>query len=342
MIIDKLYIKPNKTIIIAEAGINHNGDLVKAKQLIDVASQSGADIVKFQTHMPKHQMLKKTKGASYVSEDIYELLQSVELTYEEHMKLKDYAESKDLVFMSTGFCKEAIDLLDEVGVSAYKIGSGELNNIPLLKYIASKNKPVILSTGMSLIRDITRAVKCFNKNQLVILHCVSLYPPSFDQLNLKLITELKKRYGVPVGFSDHSLSIYPVMAAVALGAQVVEKHFTVSRRWKGPDQKCSLEPNELKQMVDGVRIVEQCLGNKKQIFADEQSVINMARHSIVTKCVIEEGETITADKLTTKRPGTGIHPKYLIKFKKQYATKRLPQDHLLSWDDMVLADLKKR
>jgi len=334
MMIDKLYIKPKNTIVIAEAGINHNGDMQKAKKLINAAAKSGADIIKFQTHMPKHQMLRQTKGASYVKQDIYELLQSVELTYEEHMKLKSYAESKNLVFMSTGFCKEAIDLLEEIGVPAYKVGSGELNNLPLLRYIASKNKPVILSTGMSSKRDITMAVKCFDKKQLIILHCVSLYPPRYDQLNLNIIPYLNTKYGVPVGFSDHSLNIYPAIGAVALGAQVIEKHFTISRQWDGPDQKCSLEPKELKEMILGIRIVEKCLGSKKKVHPEEKSVIEMARHSIVTKVDIEEGEFISLDKLTTKRPGTGIHPKYISTFKKKMANKRLPKDHLLSWDDI--------
>ena len=281
-------------LIIAEAGINHNGDMKKAKMLIDAAANCGADVVKFQTRLPECEMLPQAPTADYVGEPLFELLKKVELSRKDHIKLKDYATDKGILFLSTPFSREAVDLLEELGVEAYKVGSGEMTNLPLLEYIAAKGKPILLSTGMSTLDEVKESVAFLRRftESLVILHCVSSYPARYEDLNLGFIKRLKKEFGLPVGISDHSVGIYSALAAVALGACVVEKHFTIDRDWPGPDQKASITPQELAELAKGVRAIEKALGDTKRVTPEESEIQKMARESVVSLVDIPKGAVI--------------------------------------------------
>ncbi len=321
--------------IIAEAGINHNGNIVLAKRLIDAAKEAGADAVKFQTHLAQHEMLSQGPTAGYVGESLFDLLKRVELSKEDHIELKRRAIEKQVMFLSTPFSREAVDLLEQVGVEAYKVGSGEMTNFPLLKYIASKGKPVILSTGMSSIDEIRETVNFLKglTGDLVILHCISSYPPKYEDLNIKFINVLQREFRIPVGFSDHSTGIYPSLAAVALGACVIERHFTTDRNLPGPDQKASLTPAEFAEMVKGIRIVEKVLGNTRVVTPEEQEIQKMARESVVSQVDIPQGTILKRDMVWVKRPGTGIPAKDLDKVIGRKSKVHIKANSLISWED---------
>lgn len=322
--------------IVAEAGINHNGDMEKAKMLIKEAARCRADAIKFQTHMPEKEMLRKGFTASYVGESLFDLLKRVELTKGDHVELKKYAEKEGILFLSTPFSKEAVDLLEELDVPAYKIGSGEMANLPLLEYISKKKKPMIISTGMSSFDEIEETVnfvKKFNQD-LILLHCVSTYPTRYKDLNLRVIGKMRRKFDVPVGLSDHSVGIYTALAAVALGACLIEKHFTISREWPGPDQKVSIIPNELKELVKGVRIVEQAMGSTKRVIEDELPIQRMARESVVSLVDIPKGVVIQRNMVWVKRPGTGIPAKCLEKVIGMKSLKNIKANTLITWSDL--------
>ncbi|MFW5794999.1 MAG: N-acetylneuraminate synthase, partial [Bacillota bacterium] len=248
----------DKIFIIAEAGVNHNGDLEIAKKLINTAVNAGADAVKFQTFSANRLVTKNAPKANYQNETTdknesqYEMLKKLELSFEEHKILKKYCAENNILFLSTPFDFESVDLLEALEVELYKIGSGDLNNIPLLKYIADKNKPLIVSTGMSNLAEVEEAVMAVKEtgdNELVLLHCVSNYPAKYENINLKAMNTLKTAFNVQVGYSDHTLGIEIPIAAVAMGAKVIEKHFTLDKTMDGPDHRASLNPEELNQMV---------------------------------------------------------------------------------------------
>jgi len=317
---DKLIGEEEPCFIIAEAGVNHNGSVELAKKLIDAAKDAGADAVKFQTFKAENVVVKDAQKAEYQKETTgegsqYEMIKKLELTEEGFRELADYAEKKDIMFLSSPFDKESVDLLYELDVPAFKVGSGEITNFPLLRYIAKKRKPIILSTGMSTLGEIEEALDVIRSEgveDIILLHCVSNYPARIEDVNLRAIETLKQAFKLPVGFSDHTLGIIVPIAAVALGACVIEKHFTLDRNLPGPDHRASLEPDELKEMVKAIREVEKALGNGiKKPTKEEEKIKKVARKSIVAKVDISKGAIITEDMLDVKRPGTGIEPKYL-------------------------------
>ena len=271
-------------LIIAEAGINHNGDATLAAELVDAAADAGADVIKFQTHFPEHEMLRGGATAAYVGESLFDLLTRTALSRDAHFELRDRAARRGLVFLSTPFSREAADFLESVGVPAFKTGSGELTNVPLQEHIAHKHRPMIISTGMSTADEIDRTVQSVRAagTPFALMHCTSTYPTPFEHVQLGCVTALQDRYDVPVGFSDHTLGSYLAFAAAAIGANLYEKHFTTSRALPGPDQSGSMEPHELKTVVEGIRAIERSAGATKQIQPGEQDVRHMANHSVVS------------------------------------------------------------
>ena len=307
-----------KVIIIAEAGVNHNGNIEIAKKLIDVAAESGADYVKFQTASLDGIVSKSAKMSQYQIENIgvetsqKEMLRKLLLPYEAFEELYEYCKTRNIAFLSTPFDIESIDFLDDLGVPFWKIPSGEITNYPYLKHIGQTGKPVIMSCGMSTLEEVESAIRVLKENgttNISIMHCNTDYPTKMSDVNLRAINWLEEKLGVPVGYSDHTLGIEVPIAAVAMGAGVIEKHFTLDRNMEGPDHVCSLEPAELKQMIKSMRNIEQALGEReKKVTDSEKQNIEVARKSIVCAKRIKCGETISEDMLTTKRPGNGINP----------------------------------
>lgn len=335
-----LTISENKCFIIAEAGVNHNGSINIAKKLIDAAHDAGADAVKFQTFKADSIVTKSAPKAEYQkksSKDTsqYEMIRKLELSPDEFRELSDYADDKGVMFLSSPFDEESIDLLDEIGLPAFKLGSGEITNLPLIKYLVSKGKPLILSTGMASLCEIEKAVKISKGIDLVLMYCVTNYPASVDEIDLNIMETLENTFKLPVGFSDHTMGIELSVAAVALGARVIEKHFTLDKNSEGPDHKASLEPDELKLMIDSIRNVEKAMGNGvKELSKDELSIKKMARKSIMASRDIEKGETLKKHMLSIKRPETGIYPKYLDQIIGKEINKSIKKDEPIKWDNL--------
>ena len=312
----------SKTIIIAEAGVNHNGSLDLAKQLVKRAHEAGVDYVKFQTFKSEKVVSKNAKKADYQIENTgkkeesqLEMVKKLELSYDDHQVLIDYCNELGIKFFSTAFDFDSIDYLHSLGLGLWKIPSGEVTNYPFLKRIASYNEKTILSTGMCDMSDVRAAVNALYKNglskeNLILLHCNTEYPTPFEDVNLKAMDALCNEFGVEVGYSDHTKGIEVPIAAVALGATVIEKHFTLDRNMEGPDHKASLEPNELKAMVSAIRNIEKAIGGDgtKHVSESERKNIAIARKSIMAACDIKKGDLLTEENLTVKRPGTGISP----------------------------------
>lgn len=313
--------KMNKTIIIAEAGVNHNGSIELAKKLIDVASEAGVDYVKFQTFNAKKLASRNAKKADYQDKNMnergnsqQEMLQKLELSPEDHYELINYCKEKNVKFFSTAFDLDSLDFLAGLELGLWKVPSGEITNYPYLKRMAKTNDPIILSTGMSDMNDIRNAIDTFVSNDVLksnitVLHCNTEYPTPMNDVNLRAMNFIGKELGVKIGYSDHTLGIEVPIAAVALGATMIEKHFTLDRNMDGPDHKASLEPHELKEMVKSIRNIEKALGvEEKMISPSEQKNMAVARKSIVAAKDIKKGELFTEDNITVKRPGTGISP----------------------------------
>jgi N,N'-diacetyllegionaminate synthase len=311
----------NHTIIIAEAGVNHNGSIELAKQLVDKAVEAGADYIKFQTFKAANLVTRSALQADYQMRNIgsrdnsqYQMLKKLELSQEEHLELIGYCQQRGIHFFSTAFDSDSVEFLDSLHLGLWKIPSGEITNYPYIKQIAQKQGDVILSTGMSTAEDIQNAVDVLlrwgkTKDQITILHCNTEYPTPFEDVNLRAMQTIKERFGTQVGYSDHTRGIEVPIAAVALGAAVIEKHFTLDRNMQGPDHKASLEPDELKAMVSAIRNIEKALGSaEKKVSESERKNIAIARKSIVAARNISKGEIFTEDNLTVKRPGTGISP----------------------------------
>jgi N-acetylneuraminate synthase len=322
--------------VIAEAGINHNGDVRIAADLVEAAAAAGADAIKFQTHFPEHEMLRDGATAAYVGESLFDLLTRTALSRDAHVVLRDLAAKKGLVFLSTPFSREAADFLETLGVPAFKTGSGELTNLPLLRHIARKGKPMIISTGMATPEEIDLSVNAIRaeRTPFALMHCTSTYPTPYQHVQLGCIGWLQKLYEVPVGFSDHTLGNFMAFAAVAGGANLFEKHFTLSRSLPGPDQQGSMEPAELTELVRGIRAIEQASGSTKAIQPGEQEVRNMAQHSVVSLRDIATGRTIGADDVWAKRPGTGIPARELPQIVGRVAKRAIAKDRLIAWDDL--------
>jgi sialic acid synthase SpsE len=323
--------------VVAEAGINHNGDLGLAKELLDAAASAGADAFKIQTHFPEHEMLRGGATAAYVGESLFDLLTRTALSRDAHAELRDRAAARGILFLSTPFSREAADFLDSIGLPAFKTGSGELTNVPLQRHIARKRKPMIISTGMSTPDEIDATVQAVRAEgaAFALMHCTSTYPTPFEHVQLDCIPALQAKYGVPVGFSDHTLGTFMAFAAVTLGANLYEKHFTTSRSLPGPDQQGSMEPRDLAELISGVRAIEKARGATKMIQPGEQDVRNMANHSVVSIRDIAAGVTIALGDVWAKRPGTGIPARRLDEIVGRTAKRPITKDRLIAWDDLA-------
>ena len=309
-----------KVLIIAEAGVNHNGDLKIAKKLVDAAAEAGADLVKFQTFNADRLVTNAARKAAYQiqatgsRESQHEMLRRLELTEDMHQELIAHCAARNIGFFSTGFDIKSVDLLMSFGQNHFKIPSGEITNLPYLRHIGQLGRPVILSTGMATMEEIKSALQILEnsgtpKKSITVLHCTTEYPTPMPEVNLRAMISIRDNFGVKVGYSDHTLGIEVAIAAVAMGATVIEKHFTLDRNLPGPDHKASLEPKELKAMVAAIRSIEVALGDGiKRPTPSEAQNIPVVRKSIIASKSIQLGEVFTTKNLTTKRPGTGISP----------------------------------
>lgn len=325
--------------IIAEAGVNHNGDIRLAKKLIDAAKSAGADAVKFQTFKAESVVSKLAQKAEYqkqttgVDESQLEMVKKLELSFCDFKELKKYCEEKEILFLSTPFDFDSIDFLESLEMPIYKVPSGEITNLPYLIKIARIGKSVIMSTGMSDLDEVGLALEVLRDNgagSITLLHCNTQYPTPFEDANLKAMLTLKERFGVAVGYSDHTLGIEAPIAAVALGATVIEKHFTLDKNMEGPDHKASLDPQELKAMVTSIRNIEVALGDGiKRPSKSETPNKEVARKSIVARRNIVKGEIFTEDNLTVKRPGNGISPMKWFEVLGKKATRDFCEDELI-------------
>lgn len=325
--------------VIAEAGVNHNGSLVLAKQMVDKAKEAGVDCIKFQTFISKNIVSKSADKAEYQkqqtnsSESQLEMLQKLELSFDDFRELKEYCRIKKIEFLSTAFDFDSIDFLKSLDMNIWKIPSGEITNLPYLIKIGNLNKQVILSTGMSTMEDIKAALTALRKNgsgEITVLHCTTEYPTPYEDVNLNAMNTIKKEFNVSVGYSDHTRGIEIPIAAVAMGAKVIEKHFTLDRNMEGPDHKASLEPDELKAMVSAIRNVESAIGSGDKIPAkSEKKNMAIARKSIIASCSIKKGEVFTEKNITVKRPGTGISPMRWFEVLGKVAKRDYKEDELI-------------
>jgi N-acetylneuraminate synthase len=328
--------------IIAEAGVNHNGDIRKAKKLIAVAAASHADAVKFQTFSAEKIAIRNAPKADYqekntpVHETQFQMLKKLELSEEQFEELSEYARKKKILFLSTPFDGESVEILERIGIPAFKVSSGELTNFPLLKIIASKGKPVIISTGMATMDEVRAAVDFLRENgvcDLALLHCTSNYPAAVEDVNLRAMTTLADAFDVPVGYSDHTQGILIPLLAVAHGACIIEKHFTLDKNLPGPDHQASLEPDEFKEMVEKIRMVEMAIGNgEKKPTKSEEGMRRIARKSIVSVKRIQKGAKITAEMLDCRRPGSGLSPQHLPEIIGKNARQTIPAETLITRD----------
>jgi N,N'-diacetyllegionaminate synthase len=330
-----------RTTIIAEAGVNHNGSIEIAKKMIDVAVDAGVDYIKFQTFKAEKLVSIHADKADYQKENTigeesqFEMIKKLELDLNSHNILIEYCNLKGIKFISSPFDIESIDLLYDLGLDFYKIGSGEITNYPYLKKIASKGLPTVLSTGMSNLTEVDEALELLmefglEKDQITLLHANTEYPTPYKDVNLNAMQTLKEAFKVKVGYSDHTLGIEVPIAAVSLGAKVIEKHFTLDSTMDGPDHKASLEPDELKAMVKAIRNIEKALGEGiKQPSASEKKNLTIARKSIIAACEIKKGEIFTKKNITTKRPGTGISPMRWNEILGMTASKDFTKDDLI-------------
>ena len=339
----------SNVIIIAEAGVNHNGDYENAKKLILAASNAGADYVKFQTFKADKLVSKDAKKADYQlanskedGDTQYEMLKKLEMSEAWHYELIKYANTCGIKFLSTGFDEESIDFLESLNIDFFKIPSGEITNKPFIKHIASKGKPIILSTGMANLEEIREAIMVLkdngiSNNKLTVLHCNTEYPTPMSDVNLKAMNLLKEEFDINIGYSDHTLGIEVPIAAVAMGAKVIEKHFTLDKRMEGPDHKASLDPDELKAMVNAIRNIEIAItgSGKKEVTQSEIKNILIARKSIHLKNFINAGDTIEENDLIMKRPGNGISPMKIDLIIGKKVAKDLPEDHMLNFKDLL-------
>jgi N-acetylneuraminate synthase len=330
----------NPCFIIAEAGVNHNGDIEIAKKLVDAAKASGVDAIKFQTFKAENVVTKTADSAIYANRNMgknfkqLNLLKKVELKYEDFEKINEYCNKKNILFLSTPHSFDAIDFLEKI-VPAYKFGSGDLTNIPSLVYAAKKNKPIILGTGMATLEEIKYAVNEIKKagnKRIIVLHCTTNYPCPLNEVNMNAMVNLKKELDCLVGYSDHTMGITIPIMARTLGAVIIEKHFTLDRSLTGPDHRASLEPEELKKMVEEIRNVEKALGSfEKKPTNSEREIKKYVRKSLVANVDIKKGEKITRNMIKIKRPGYGIEPVNLKKIVGKTAVKKIRADEVLTW-----------
>ena len=324
-------------LIIAEVGINHEGEYDKAVRLVDAAAEAGAECVKFQCHITEAEMLDTGMKPGEISdEDLWDIIKRCELTVDEEVRLKRHCEDKGIIYLCTPFSREASDRLESMGVVGFKIGSGECNNLPLLRHVARKGRPIILSTGMNDLESVRVSVEAIRELAcpFMLMHCTSAYPAPYESVRLGAIRQLSEEFDVPVGLSDHSLGTYAGLGAVALGAVAVEKHFTISRQWPGPDNPISIEPGELEDLIIGSKALFAARGGSKTILPIEQPVIDFAYASVVTIGEVKAGETLSLDNVWVKRPGNGpIMAKELDDVLGKVARRDLAADVQVSRDD---------
>jgi len=329
----------SNVFVIAEAGVNHNGDIDTAKKLVDTAVWAGADAVKFQTFRAERLVCRNAQKAEYQmettqrSESQFDMLKRLELTLDMHEKLIDYCRHRKIKFLSTPFDIESMDYLMQCGVDIIKIPSGEITNYPYLVNAGRTGKKVFISSGMSSLVEVREAVKVLKDNgsmDITVLHCNSEYPTPYRDVNLRAMLTIRDELGVSVGYSDHTVGIEVPIAATALGAEVIEKHFTLDKSMEGPDHKASLEPGELREMIRAIRNIELSLGDRRKVpSASEKKNINIVRKSIVAKCNIVQGEILTEENITTKRPGCGLSP---MRWREALGTKAIRD---FKEDDMI-------
>jgi N-acetylneuraminate synthase/N,N'-diacetyllegionaminate synthase len=361
---DKIIGKNEPVFIIAEAGVNHNGNFDLAKKLIDIAKNSNADAVKFQTFKAEELITINTEMVKYQRKNVatkekqQQMLKKLELDYDDFKELKKYCDRKNIIFLSTPHTEDAIDFLEPL-IPAYKIGSGDLTNIPFLKKVAVKGKPIILSTGMATMEEVEDSLKVLyteGNKQVVILHCTTNYPCPLEEVNLRAMQSMQKELNCLVGYSDHTIGILTSIAAIAMGARIIEKHFTLDKNLPGPDHKASLEPAELKKMIHDIRNVEnrfkkgekienilKTIPNIEKILGDpnkkptksEEKIKKLIRKSIVANVDIPKGTIITKNMLSIKRPGTGIAPKYIDDIIGREVKKNIKQDELISFRQLI-------
>lgn len=325
--------------IIAEAGVNHNGDFELAKKMIEVAKESGVDAIKFQTYQAEKLVTVKSKKAEYQqkntvnTESQLEMLKKLQLSHNEFAELKNYCKTIGIEFLSAPFDLESIDFLYQLEIGRWKIPSGEITNLPYLIKVAKTQLPVILSTGMATLQEVAEAVdvlKKYGSTEIALLHCTTEYPAPFDEINLKAMLTMREEFKLPIGYSDHTMGIEIPIAAAAMGASIIEKHFTLDRAMDGPDHKASLEPDQLKAMVKAIRHVEAAFGDGiKQPVHSEINNISIARKSIVASKRISKGELFTENNLTAKRPGDGISPMRWFEVLGKKAVRDFEEDELV-------------
>jgi len=352
----------NKTFIIAEAGVNHNGSLDIALQMVDTAVAAGADAVKFQTFRAERLVTETTAKAAYQikntgsNESQFEMLKKLELSVDDHRELLAYCKGKNILFMSTPFDEGSADMLEDLGLELFKLGSGEITNKPLLQHIARKKKPMIISTGMSYLEEVAKAVQWIEEarkpagkmtmpsnNQfsypLVLLHCVTNYPALPEEVNLLAMRTMREAFHLPVGYSDHTMGIEISITAVAIGAVVVEKHLTLSHDMEGPDHKASLEPREFTSMVRAIRNIEIAMGDGvKKPSKSEFGTRKIARRSLVASKDIKEQEQLTTENLAIKRPGIGIQPEFREMVVGMRAKRHIKADAIIEWKELEFTD----
>jgi len=329
--------KSNYIYIIAEACDNHFGDVVKAMKMAGEAKKAGADAIKFQHHLPDEEMLRKVPKSSNFDLNLYDFLKKNALKIQDHHKLKKFCDKIGIQYLCTPFSlKAAIELNNYLKIDAFKIGSGEMTDYPFLGEVLKFNKPIIISTGMSTIGEINETYKFLKKcKNLVIMNCISEYPPDYSDLNLNFIKELKKKYPKAIiGHSDHTGEIYSSISAYTLGAKVIEKHVTLDKKFKGPDQKVSIDFNDLKNLVTGLRLLQNSFGKTKKIHDKEIQIRKWARRSIVTIKDIKKGELFSKNNIWSKRPGTGIPSKFLDKILNKKSKKNIKINTLIKYSDI--------
>lgn len=335
----------NKIFIIAEAGVNHNGNINLAYKMVDEAKKAGADCIKFQTFKTEKIIYKEAKKAEYQKKNTdnketqYEMVKKLELTYDEFEKLKKYCEEKEIMFLSTPDEEESLNfLIDELNMEIVKIGSGEITNYIYLEKIAQKNKPIILSTGMSTLGEVEKSleiIRKYNNQKITLLHCTTNYPCPVEEVNLKAMLTLKEAFKLDIGYSDHTLGIEIPIAATALGATVIEKHFTLDKNLDGPDHKASLEPLELAKMVEAIRNIEKALGNGiKQPNASENKIKEVIRRKIIVFKNLKKGDILKEEDLIFKRSNNGIEAEFYKMIIGKKIKRDLKEETIISWDDL--------
>ena len=332
-----------KPFIIAEACINHEGKYEIAERMVYIAHAMGADAIKFQIHILENEMLREAPQSANFEQPLYDTLQKTNLTVDAHRRLKRLCEQLGILYLCTPFSRKGADILEDLGVVAYKIGSGELTNLPLQEHIAVKGKPMIVSTGMCTVEEVQETVDAITRigAPLILTHCVSAYPTPYHIVNLGMVPRYADLFQVPVGLSDHSRGIYTALGAVALGACVIEKHFTLDKMRGGPDNPVSIEPFELGELVKGAAAVFQALGAERKIFKEEEEIVAWARESVVTERPIKKGTRITDEMVWVKRPspGPGVVPaKGLKQVIGRITARDLPKDVQVRWEDLLPAD----